>query len=428
MKVYNKILCALIFVGLANSAFAQSDSPVPNINSPYSMYGFGSLKDKAFAKGKAMGGVGYALQDPMEINVKNPASYSAVDSLTMLIDVGMSMYGSTLSDGNTSVNAKNAAFDYVALQFRMAKGLGLTVAYTPFSSVGYNFYTSQKVNAGDNSVDFGTNTYSYSGNGGLQEAMVGIGYSPFRGFSFGANASFLYGSINRYLSVSSSNTSSYGFTKTETFTVKDYRLDFGLQYKFKVKDKHMFALGLTYSYGHEIGADAYISYVKTSSSSVSSYSQDTLFGGMYLPHMYGGGILYQYDDKLTLTADYSLQKWSENKFLGSDILLDRREYRFGAEYIHDADSKNYFSKIKYRLGGYYSEPYIKINGYEGAREYGVSVGLALPVLYNKTMVQVSGQYVKVSSAQPGIGLSENMFRLNVGITFNERWFMKQKVR
>lgn len=428
MKLNNKILCALLLVGVTGGVFAQSDSPVPNINSPYSMYGLGSLKDRAFAKGKAMGGIGYALQDPMEINIKNPASYSAIDSLTMLIDVGMSAYSSSLDDGVNSVKAKNAAFDYVALQFRLFDGFGITIAYAPFSSVGYNFYTSQKVAGTTSGVDFGTNTYSYKGNGGLQEAILGIGYRPFKGFSLGANVSFLHGSINRFTTVSSSDASSYGFTKTETFDVKDYRVDFGLQYKLPIREKHSLMVGLAYSMGHKLNSDAYLTYMKTSSSDVVTYSIDTLSGGMYVPNTYGGGLTYQYDNRLTLSADYTLQKWGEHKFLESDALLDRSEFRFGAEYIHNQNSKNYFSRIKYRIGGYYSEPYVKVNGVEGAREFGVSVGLALPVLYNKSMVQVSGQYVRTSSANTNIGLNENMFKLNVGITFNERWFMKQKVR
>ena len=65
---------------------------------------------------------------------------------------------------------------------------------------------------------------------------------------------------------------------------------------------------------------------------------------------------------------------------------------------------------------------------DGAREYGVSLGFGFPILQNKSLVQVSGQYVKVSSSGDGIGLDESMFKLNIGITFNERWFMKMKVR
>ena len=43
---------------------------------------------------------------------------------------------------------------------------------------------------------------------------------------------------------------------------------------------------------------------------------------------------------------------------------------------------------------------------------------------NRSVVNVSGQWVR-SSADNFI--TENTFRINIGITFNERWFMKWKV-
>jgi hypothetical protein len=39
------------------------------------------------------------------------------------------------------------------------------------------------------------------------------------------------------------------------------------------------------------------------------------------------------------------------------------------------------------------------------------------------LVHVSGEYIQVSGP-----ITENYFRLNIGITFNEAWFTKMKVR
>jgi hypothetical protein len=44
---------------------------------------------------------------------------------------------------------------------------------------------------------------------------------------------------------------------------------------------------------------------------------------------------------------------------------------------------------------------------------------------NRSMLNISGQWVHMS-ADKGL-LSENTFRINIGITFNERWFAKWKV-
>lgn len=54
-------------------------------NSPYTRYGLGDMFDQSFTNNAAMGGVGYALRTPEHINAMNPASYTAVDSLSFIL-------------------------------------------------------------------------------------------------------------------------------------------------------------------------------------------------------------------------------------------------------------------------------------------------------------------------------------------------------
>ena len=82
--------------------------------------------------------------------------------------------------------------------------------------------------------------------------------------------------------------------------------------------------------------------------------------------------------------------------------------------------------VRYRMGFHYAEPYTKVNGNEGAREYGVSMGIGLPLFRSRSILNISGQYMKVSPKVKGM-LEENYLRLNIGLTFNEGWFMKYKV-
>jgi hypothetical protein len=42
------------------------------------------------------------------------------------------------------------------------------------------------------------------------------------------------------------------------------------------------------------------------------------------------------------------------------------------------------------------------------------------------MLNISGQWSRLSADKSL--LTENTFRINIGITFNERWFAKWKVR
>ena len=84
MKLFKKLINTCLFCIFVTTAMAQSGS-----NSPYSRYGFGQLSDQSFGNSKAMGGIAYGLRNGYQINAANPASYSAVDSLTFLFDFGL---------------------------------------------------------------------------------------------------------------------------------------------------------------------------------------------------------------------------------------------------------------------------------------------------------------------------------------------------
>ncbi len=134
-----------------------------------------------------------------------------------------------------------------------------------------------------------------------------------------------------------------------------------------------------------------------------------------------------YDQRLTVAADGMLQNWDEAAYEGrKDVFCKRVKLSLGAELIPNPIGRNYLSRIKYRVGGYYSKPYYKIDGMREATEYGVSGGFGLPVPRTRSIVTVSGQYVRTQGSHAAF-LDENTLRLCIGITFNERWFFKRKV-
>ena len=88
--------------------------------------------------------------------------------------------------------------------------------------------------------------------------------------------------------------------------------------------------------------------------------------------------------------------------------------------------------IEYRAGAYYAQPYTKIKGENGCDEYGVSAGISLPFYnsnnrYSHATLHISGEFAHLEPKTAGM-IAENYLRINIGITFNESWFMKMKVR
>lgn len=407
----------VLIVFLSISAKAQN-----NTNSPYTRYGYGQLSDQTFANSKAMGGIAYAIRDHSHINALNPASYSAVDSLTFIFDGGVTLQNTNFNNGSVKLNAKNSSFDYLAMQFRLHKDLGISAGLLPYSNVGYNFGETHDTGNADSQ-----NTITYIGNGGLHQFYLGLGYKPFYNLSIGANLSYFWGSIDRSTTVLfPSNTSASSYQKINHFSVKDYKIDLGLQYLYKLGEKRDLILGAVFSPGKSLKNDAYVD-TNTGGTTV---SRDTTLS-MGLPASYGIGLTYIYDHRLTLGLDYTFQKWSKVSYMNEkNILCDRSKIAIGLEYMPSYTKRHYLSHVKYRLGGYYSQPYYKVayNGgnVKAAREYGITGGVGLPFARSRSILSISAQYVKVDGLKNQF-LDENYLRLTIGFTFNDRWFFKRKV-
>ena len=417
----NKKIFALLMIMLSVIG-AKADN---GINSPYSRYGVGILADQSLGINRQMGGLGYALRTHRFINIKNPASFSEADTLTMLFEAGFSMQNVNFKEGNKRVNARNASFDYVAIQFRLCKGLGLSAGFVPYSNVGYSFSTTSAQGANE------VHSETYTGTGGLYQPYIGLGWKPFSWIAAGVMGSYIYGDITHQ--VVSDFTNSTNRSKTYNATIKDYKVDFGLQLMAKLAAKHHLTLGATYSLGHELGS-------KTTLTSTTSGATDkvTIPGGFRLPHTYGGGLAYKYNDCLTIGADYTYQQWSGTTFFdpadGNAISTgtDRSKMSLGAEYSPNQLSKNLLKMMSYRAGVYYAQPYTRIDGKEGCDEYGISAGVSIPFYnsnnsYSHGTLHVSGEFVHLRPRSAGL-ITENYLRINIGITFNESWFMKLRVR
>ena len=421
MTRYKVLISVCLVWMMAIEVAAQTST-----NSPYTRYGFGQLSDQSFGNSQAMGGISYGLRNGLQVNASNPASYSAVDSLTFIFDAGMSLQNANFKEGNVKINAKNSSVDYIAMQFRLAKGLGFSAGFLPYSNVGYNMNKTNKVTTDEHGNTTAANQ-AYVGDGGLQQVYVGLGYQVFKGLSIGTNFSYLYGDITHTASTTFSNSNAYSSSRSHKIDVSDYKLDFGLQYTHKLKEKHVLNLGAIYSLGHELNSTGYEYVEKYSGNTVITQSVDTIKNAFALPHTFGLGATYVYDNKLTVGLDYTLQKWEDVKFFNKDgAFQNRSKISVGAEYLPNPIGRSYFSNIRYRVGAYYSSPYAKIDGKDGNREYGVSFGFGLPLFMSKSILNISGQYVKVAPKLKGM-LEENYLRINIGLTFNEQWFMKWKV-
>lgn len=427
MLKINKLLIASILIFTQLSLAAQN-----NTNSPYTRFGYGELADRSFGAGRAMGGIGFGLRSPKQINPMNPASYSCMDSLTFLFDFGASAQLSWFDDGFNKQNNVNGNVEYIAMQFPIHKRIAMSVGLLPYSYVGYSFGAQRTSSDGLNYVE------SFSGSGGLNDLYVGLSIDVWKKrLSVGANVGYLFGNINHVQNSAVGSGSIYNASRNQNLEVRDIKLDFGVQYTHPLSKKENITVGVVFSPKNRLNSTYINTAIKyNSQGSTEVITADTLKNEAYdIPNSFGFGASYVKTDKLTLAADVLYETWGDARYFSAENnFKDRVRVAAGGEFIPNIQSRNFLSRIRYRAGAHYSNSYLLINNNEedpaykgnGYNEYGVSVGMGLPLIDNRSLVNISFEYTKIKPGGVNM-IDEQYLRFTVNYTFNELWFWKKKV-
>ena len=112
-------LCALLVLVLsAGKLFAQTDGTYGGF-SPYSVFGLGQLHQGGTSWNRGMGGVGIAARNHRFVNILNPASITARDSLSFMADMGISGRMSLFKENGKQAFNTTFNIDDVAISFPM---------------------------------------------------------------------------------------------------------------------------------------------------------------------------------------------------------------------------------------------------------------------------------------------------------------------
>lgn len=413
-----KILIAALAL-LSIFGFARAD-----VNTPYSMYGYGVLGDRATSMQRQMGGVGYAMQSGRQVNVMNPASYASIDSLTFLFDMGADISFLWSKDQYDRDKSIGGGLEYITMQFPISKYMGMSIGMVPLTQVGYSFGSD---------IKFGTR--QNQGTGGINQAYAGIS-GKIGGFSIGANISYDFGTIQNdvYATPSSAGQSLF----EHIMEIRDWNVLIGAQYRQNIGRFNAVTAGVTYSPKKTFHGNTWLTLQDLNSSS----TPDTIsIGSMkkhyYSPQSFGFGLAYTHErvHRIVVEADFTWQQWSKAKF--SEMLdeagqvvfqgshfSDRRKFALGAEYTHNIRG-SYLERMPFRLGGFYTQDYLRIDG-NSMKEYGVSLGTAFTAPQSKTMINFGFEWRHRMSSPVNL-LTENFFSIMLGVNFNELWFYKRRI-
>ncbi len=427
-------------------------------SSPYSRYGIGDVNTRNYSQSFAMGGTNIAVQNDtlsmFFINNANPASYSNMRLTTA--ELGLNFTHLTLQSSSTKKSINSASPGYISLAFPLyKKWWGASFGLIPYSSVGYKISDHQEL------TNIGGVDDLYEGTGGINQVYFGNGIKPFAGFkklkhkktlsgiSLGFNVSYLFGKIdNTRRSIFSSSSNSFN-TKTGTTTrISDLYLDYGLQYSYTIdsvkkrelKEKVKLLFGATFAAQTNISAkidSLSTSYVVNSSGyelpkDTIEYSQNKI-GTVTFPLSFGVGFGFKKGDRWLVVADFAMQNWSSYQaFNQTQGLKNSMRVSIGTQYVpnNKANGKgDYYKRVYYRIGARYGQTAIELKNTQ-LTEYAVSAGFGLPVGRNYLMQSFSLVNIGVEFGERGTTtnnlIKEQFFKINVGFTINDRWFVKPK--
>lgn len=398
-----------------------------NVTTPYSMYGYGILGDHATSMQRQMGSVGYAMNSGRQINVMNPASYAAIDSLTFLFDMGADVTMLWQKEGAVREKSVGGGLDYVTMQFPICKFMGGSIGMLPYSSVGYAFGKAIEHGAMQN-----------QGSGGINQAYIGVA-GKVAGFSVGMNFSYSFGNIIN--DVFSSPATSGQTLFEHVMEIRDWDLSFGAQYTAELSRTDRFTAGVTFSPKKSLHGNTWATVQETTHGSVADTVAYMKIKGNYdTPMSIGVGLSYKHErnSRWMVEVDVTYQEWSKAKYsplyeIGKpDNMVfqgmkfnNRTRYAVGGEFVPKVRG-NYFERMAYRLGAYYCNDYLNIQG-NGLREYGLTAGFGFNTPADKTIINLGFEW-KHRQANPNPLISENYFNITLGINFNEVWFWQRKIR
>lgn len=434
-------------------------------NSPYSRFGIGDLVPTSSMTSRGMGGISAGYTDYLSINFNNPASLfnfqtspqpkgNKINSGRMIFDVGMSVDSRSMNDNTNgkSFTASNALFSYAYIGVPLKKNWGLAFGLRPVSRVSYKIFRNERLYDPITGSPIDSATTRFEGDGGSYLANLATGITVFKkkkydmeeNLSIGGSFGYYFGkkdySSKRTL-VNDTVEYFQGNYQTKTSYGNVY-YDLGIQYRSVLSKKMLLTVGAFGKLQQKLNArqdkiretfyyDQTIGDIRLDSVS----DQKDVQGKINMPGSLTAGFTLQKvatsakEGAWMIGVDLMMQNWENYSFYGQkDSLRNKYEVRVGTQY-NPAYGKSYFSKVAYRAGFFFGPDYINVGG--KLPVFGVTGGLALPVKnqnrlapYQASVINLGIEFVRRGNAQSII--KENLFRISVGFSLSDFWFIKRK--
>ena len=381
-------------------------------SSPFSRYAYGDMNENVPTGYRAMGGVGFGMRSNKAINPSQPASYTGLDSLTFMFDVAASACWNRYRDAGGMRNKANGNLEYVTIQFPIYKRwIAMSVGLLPYSSVGYDITLRDSIPG----YHF---TKAYTGDGNISQVYGGLSFNILDWFAVGANIYYMWGDLDRMRTLSFDESGLNSTIQAEILSVSDVRFRYGAQF-FHTFGKHSFNVGAIFENRSKLNSEFVLIETQTSD------SIPIFKDGWQLPMVWGVGVSYSWDNRLTVGFDYERQYMASAMYNGApgsmSGLQDRNRIAAGVEYRHNPGGRKYVENMLWRAGISVQDEYLVDIG---AKKITASIGIGFPLWTIGTVINTTIEYTH--RGVPA-GLEDHGLRFTIGASVAENWFFKRRL-
>jgi hypothetical protein len=423
----------LLYLFLVWFIFSNEKAKAQNVSSPYSILGIGDVDTRSYGRYFGEGGTSLARRDISAYNTSNPASLTSLPDKVMNYDVALSGRVSSFQMPMADTSAgtsKDFVFKRLALAFRVSKSTAFAIGFKPFSSVNYQYTSSQAVLSNSSLTRF------TDGSGGINEVYFSIGRKIGKNansdtkenLSIGATASYLFGSMQQ-LTQYTVNGLPVNITQQNTNSYYGASLEGGIQYYTPIASvkKWKQKIGLTVTAYTSLRGQYIIGYVDSNNLNITpvplTVEDDQVFK---MPFSVGLGYAATFKNSFTYSLDVNYYDWpSQNVQYTNSITTSAFRVSAGIEYSKKVTYFNNPSFERYFLavGGSAENSYVLVNG-NYLKDYAGSIGGG----YN-----LSGSLSLTGGLEFGVRgdlntqqIRENYTNIVIGITFKNAWYGTKK--
>ncbi|MBA4144619.1 MAG: hypothetical protein C0523_02555 [Cytophaga sp.] len=417
MSVFNRFYLVVAFVGLAclsvNGQAAYT---------PFSSFGIGDYYGNSLVHNQGMGGVGISNPQTWYLNNQNPALL-VFNTLTSF-SAGYLVDSRTIRNSSANEKNTNGNINYLVLGLPIKRGKWTTsIGMNPYTNVNYKLTYTQEIENSVNTVDV-----TETGAGGINQLSWSHGVAITRNISVGLKANYYFSSIDRHfvnqLSQSASTLIIPSIHTRQHFS--DFNLTGGLSIRKDslFKKNYRFNFGVVYDFKTNIKTK-YYEAVERNGTTIDTLANNEI-RQTTLPQTIAAGISFGRPEYWTLGTDFTFLDYSQFRDINGSNSGTTQGWKWavGAEVTPDPLSvSSYLKRMTYRTGVSLEKyPYL-ING-NTLQDMSVNFGFSMPVsrVSNLDFAVKYGQRGDIKTNT----VSEKYFKVSLGITFNDQWFIKRR--